>query len=420
MASDGYLATLRNRDYRLIWAGQVTSTFGDALYEIALVWLVLGLTGSDYGVVGIVLFVRLVAGLISGPVAGVYADRLNRRQLMIVCDSARALVLIALPLLHLVGTLAVWHVCLVAGLLTIFRTFFNPALQASIPQVVTEQQILPANAVLHASTQAAMIAGPALAGLALAVTTPHVLLAADALTFVVSAACLAFARIRPLERGAERSSVFSELGSTVRYVYQLRPVFWSLVLFAAGLLAVAGTLRVGIPALAETVLSGGAATFGLLMSAMGIGTVVGALVVGRLKIQRYTVWMFGGWVAWGGFFAVLGLSGHLWLAVAVAALAGAAEAVTDVSITALLQKSVSPDRLGKVFSMWSLLAATGDSASALIIGQSLKRFQTVAVFVVSGLAAAAVGIFGWFVTRNQPVAEEEADGDRLATGQPRS
>lgn len=408
----GYLNLLRSRDYTLLWGGQVASSLGDAIYEVALVWLVLEITDQSYAAVGLVLGVRLGAGLLSGPFAGVYADRWSRKSILVTCDVARGLVLLALPLLSVTVGLEVWHVALVAGLLTVARTFFNPALQASIPQLVGADRLATANAFLHASMQGMFVLGPVAAGFALAQTSALTLLVVDTVTFLGSAASIAALRLphhRP--EGAPTTTVLFDVVDMVRQVRRIPLVFWTIVLFATGLLAVAGTQRIGMPALAETVLDGGASEFGLLMSAVGAGTVVGALVIGRVRYRSAARVLFVGWVAWGLCFVVLGLSPNLWFALAVAALAGAAEGVTDVCVVTLLQKSTPPEQLGRVFGLFSLTAAAGDASSSIIVGQSLRRWGTVAVFVVSGLAAAAIGVVGVLTARRI----ESRDGSAAAS-----
>jgi DHA3 family macrolide efflux protein-like MFS transporter len=409
----GYLALLQERDYRLLWTGQITSSIGDAIYEIAIIWLVLSVTDDNYGAVGTVLGVRLGAGLLSGPFAGVYVDRWDRRTTMLLCDVVRGLLLLVLPLVHLTIGLRLWEIAAVAGLVTIARTFFNPALQASLPQLTGDSPLATANAFLHAAIQTAYVAGPAAAGFALAHASPLILLAVDAATFFVSAATIAALGLphhRP--EGVPQTTVPHDLVNMVRQVYRVPVVFWSILIFGAGLLAVAGTLRIGVPAFADRVLGGGAAEFGLLMSAVAAGTVVGALFIGRVQYRSDATMTFLGWVAWGSCFVLLGLTDRLWVALVMAALTGAAEGVTDVCVTTLVQKSIPAHQLGRAFSMFSMVAGVGDAGSSVIIGQALLRSSIVVVFVVSGAAAAALGLVGVVVVRRFAVLDVESPSHR--------
>ena len=398
-----YLGLLADRNVRLVWTGQVTSQFGDACYEIAMVWLVLGLTGQDYLSVGVVIFARMAPYILIGPFAGVYVDRWDRRRTMIVCDALRAAVVLLVPVLHLAGALAVWHVALMAFVLTTCRTFFNPALNASLPALVDADRLAGTNALIQASGQVALIVGPAVAGIALTVMSADALFLFDGATFVVSAISIAMlivpARVR--DRAAE-TTVRAELRGTVAVAWGQRRAFWSAVLFAVGLLAISGTYRVGLAALAERVLETDAAGYGLLVAALGVGTVGGALVVGRLKPAVPTRVVFGGWALWGACFAVIGLTGSLTAAVVIAVVSGAGEAAATVFTTTLIQSAIPIDKLGKAFALWSLLCSSGESLSGVITGWGLDQFDPRLVFAIAGAAAVANAGFGWLVTERAP------------------
>src|SRR6185295_484644 len=125
-------------------------------------------------------------------------------------------------------------------------------------------------------------------------------------------------------------------------------------------------------------------TYGLLMGAMGLGTVAGALTIGRFRIQALGTAIFLGWICWGAFFGLLGLSTWLPLALLLAALAGVAESVIDLLMVVLFQQSIPQEQLGKVFSFWSTVANMGDSLSGLLIGVLLGTLSTPVVFLLGG------------------------------------
>jgi DHA3 family macrolide efflux protein-like MFS transporter len=403
-----YLRLLADRDLRLVWIGQVTSQFGDACYEIAMVWLVLTLTGQDYFSVGVVIFARMAPYILIGPIAGVYVDRWDRRRTMIVCDLLRGLAVLLVPLLYLLGALEVWHVAAAAFVLTTCRTFFNPALNASLPAIVRKPSLVGANALIQASGQAAMIIGPAAAGLALTVMSADALFVLDGLTFFVSAGSIALLGWRPGPREpAAPTTMRAELADTVAVVYRTKPAFWSAVLFAVGLLTISGTYRVGLAALAATGVGGGSAGYGLLTAALGVGTVLGALVVGRLRPRVPTRVVFAGWAVWGLCFATMGLTGSLLLALAIAVVSGVGESAATVFTTSLLQSSIPPELLGKTFALWSLLCSSGESLSGVAVGYGLAQLDPRLVFAIAGGVTVAVAGFGWLVTERAPAPLSE-------------
>jgi len=390
---------LRSPAFRLLWTGQTLSQLGDACYDVALVWLALQLMRQDPLAVGVVVFARAIPYLLFGLLGGAYADRWDRRRTMVLCDIARAFVVLLIPLAALLGVLAFWQLALVAFVLTSLRAVFHPSLQAAVPQVVPDQHLVSANAILHASLQATSVLGPVAAGFLLTLLPPEYLFAFDALTFLFSALTLFAIRFAPAAEAApaEHASVIRELLDAVRCVREQPVLFWCITLFGVGLLAIAGVYRIGLPLFADQVLNGGPQAFGLLLGSLGLGNIIGALATSRLRVTSATragALVFVAWILWGGLFALLGLSQTLPAAIVLVGLAGIGSAPGDVMLTSLIQRGVPPHLLGKVFSFWSTLAFIGDSASALLIGFLMARLAPVPVFVGASLVAAAIGVFG--------------------------
>ena len=170
---------------------------------VALAFAVLGLGGSatDLGLVVAAGTVPLALLLLVG---GVWADRLDRRRVMLVCDAVRAVVQGLLAALLIGGVAQIWHLAVLAAVSGAAQAFFEPAMTGMVPQVVSAPRLGQANALVGLSLNASMIVGPLLAGALVAVASPGVAIAVDAATFVVSAAFLlrlGSVRVPPVERG---------------------------------------------------------------------------------------------------------------------------------------------------------------------------------------------------------------------------
>lgn len=394
-----YRVLFRDRNFTFIWLGQTTSRFGDTFHDLALVWLALQISNQHYWSVGLVIFAECAPYLFFGVLGGVFSDRWDRKRTMIICDVLRGLTVLFLPLLAVMGLLAIWHLAMIAFVLTSLRTFFQPSLQASVPQVVTEQQIVPANGMLLASYQAASVLGPIAAGFLFASLPVAILFVLNGATFFVSALTICFVHLPPFrcEEAAEKSSVRMDISDTIRTLRSAPIVLWSILLSALGIFLMAGLLRLGLPAFTTQVLRSGPEVYGLLMSGMAFGTVVGALLSGRLHTSKYGVLLFGGWVFYGLFLALIGVSGWAPLAILLTTLTGVAGAVIDVMLVSLIQLSVPQQQLGKVMSFFLTLANIGESASSLLIGALLGVFTAVSVLIGSGAAAGVVGLVGLFL-----------------------
>src|SRR5205085_2072146 len=161
-ASVGYVELLRrNRDFRLLWLGQVVSQLGDWFDTIALFTLVLRLTGSG-SAVSLVLVARFLPSVVFGPLSGVFADRFNRRTLMIASDAARALVV--LGFLFVRRPEQVWLVYVLTVLQLGLSSFFEPARSAAVPSVVSERELVAANSISSVTWSAMLTLGAAVGG----------------------------------------------------------------------------------------------------------------------------------------------------------------------------------------------------------------------------------------------------------------
>lgn len=389
---------LRNYDFSLIWIGQTFSQFGDSLYDIAIIWLTLTLTNSAQSI-GLILFARAAPYFVFGLFAGAYSDRWNRRLTMIWSDVLRTIIVLAIPILYLTHQLAFWHLIVVAFTLTSVRTFFNPSLQASIPQVVAEEDLGSANAMLHAALQTTTIVGPVVAGFLLVIVPAYQLFLLDSVTFLISAVSL-FA-LRSLRKQETRSDsrhprVVRDIATTAIALRDYRLAFWGIVLFGLGLIMSDGLLRVALPLFTTNILHGQSSTYGLIMGVVGIGTVGGALLILRRKIKNYGLYLFLGWIFWGVFQGLLGITGVLPFILVCALLLGSAQALADVSMTTLLQSALPQAQLGKVFSFWSTWANIGDALSGLLFGWLIGPLPLVTVFVIGGGVTTIIGLFGLF------------------------
>jgi MFS family permease len=204
----GYLELLRgNRDFRLVWLGQVVSQLGDWFDTIALFTLVLRLTGSGRAV-GLVLVARFLPSVVLGPLSGVFADRFDRRTLMIASDLGRALVV--LGFLFVRRPEQVWLVYALTVLQLGLSSFFEPARSAAIPSIVRERELVTANAISSVTWSAMLTLGAAVGGPVTAWFGTDAAFVVDSLTYVVSALLIASVRLPPRPTREKRRLTLSK------------------------------------------------------------------------------------------------------------------------------------------------------------------------------------------------------------------
>lgn len=273
---------LRTRDFRLLFGGQAVSVLGDRMAIVALAFAVLEIGGSvsDVGLVLAAGTFPLVATVLAG---GVVADRVSRRAVMVVADLVRVVSQGVLAALLIAGVAEVWMLALAAGVTGAATGFFSPASTGLLPEVVLAEQLQPANALRGSATSTGEILGPVVGGVLVAATGAGWAIAVDAVTFAVSATCLALLRV-PRGVAARQSSFVADLREGW-VAFRSRRWVWTVVLyFAIGNLLWGAWSALG-PVVAERDL-GGAAAWGGVLAAMGIGALAGSLLAANVNPRR--------------------------------------------------------------------------------------------------------------------------------------
>jgi MFS family permease len=276
------LGPLEERPFRLLWLGQGTSAIGDAMTPVALTFAVLHSTGSA-GDLGLVLaaYTLAHAGFILA--GGVWADRVERRLVMLTCDAVRAVVQGAMALVLLAGEPRLWQFLMAAVIVGAAESFFSPASTGLIPQTVRPARLQEANALIALTRSGSWVIGPAISGAIVGVAGAGWVFLVDAISFVVSAAFLSRLRVTPAPIPA-RQSFLSDLALGWREVIGRRWLWASLLAFGIGNLAW-GAIAVLGPLVAEEEL-GGASAWGLIATGGGIGGLVGGAIALRWKPPR--------------------------------------------------------------------------------------------------------------------------------------
>ncbi len=276
------LGPLADRQFRLLWLAATTSAVGSAFVPVALAFAVLGIGGNATSL-GLVLLAGTVAGLASFLIAGVWADRLSRRNLMLCADVARLLAEVAVAILLLTGHARIWMLAIAGVIVAIGSAFEGPASTSLVGEIVPADKLQKANSLLSISTSGSAVVGPALSGLLVTFTSPGWAFALDAVSFAGSAAFLL--AMPPLGRvPAARQHFLGELAAGWREVAGRSWAWSTLICNALSNMSFAIFLVLG-PVLAVQRL-GGARGWGLVSSGMWAGALLGGLIAMRVSARR--------------------------------------------------------------------------------------------------------------------------------------
>jgi MFS family permease len=382
------------RSFRLLLTSLAVSSCGDWLYNVALLALVYGATGSPTWV-ALTTAARVLPIVVLGPLGGIMADRYDRRRLIVASDLARAGLMVALAAVA-AGGLPILLAPVLAAAATAAGTVQPPAVAASTPRLVAEDELQRAQGLRAAVGQSAIVAGPALGALLLALSSPAVAILLNALSFVGSAVAISAIQAGPAFRPAARraGAALPGIGEELRAgLDALRGAPAAVRLFAADVIcsAVYGLLTVTLVLVAHRV-GAGDGGYGILLGAFGVGGVAGATLAGRLEAAR----------RWRGTLAValtliafalvmLGLVHALWAALALALVGGVGGVVAEVLSETALPQLLDEAVLGRAYALALPASLGGIVAGSLIAGPLVALLGLTGTLAVAGCAVLGLG-----------------------------
>lgn len=404
----GYIELLRNNyAFRQLWLGQVVSQMGDWFNTIAIYTIILNLTGSGRDV-GLLLVARFLPSFVFGPLSGVLADRFSRRTIMIVSDLLRALVVLGFLLVRRADQL--WIVYVLTVLQLALSTFFEPAKTAAIPSIVSDRELVAANAISAVTWSVMLTLGAAIGGVITGWLGTNVAFVLDSLTYLLSAALIASVRLpRRPKRDKTKLTIGRALGVTetiegARYVKH-RPRVLALLLvkpawgLGGGILTLLAVFGERIFPVGKSAATG----IGVLFAARGIGTAVGPIVARRVagegKKRMLTTIGISFLIGGVGYMA-FGSTNSFVLALIVLGLAHTGGSILWVFSTVMLQRDVEDGFRGRVFAAELALLTLTMAASNYMTGELLDRFHLSPRSVTVGIGVLFLipGLI-WFATQ---------------------
>ncbi|MDX6402601.1 MAG: hypothetical protein QOH70_56 [Blastocatellia bacterium] len=406
----GYVELLRsNRSFRFLWLGQVVSQMGDWFDTIAVYTIALRLTGSSRSV-ALIMVARFLPSVVMGPLSGVVADRFSRRSIMITADLLRAVVVLGFLFIRRPDQM--WLVYVLTVMQLAFSAFFEPAKTAAIPSIVSDRELLPANAIASVTWSVMLTLGAAMGGFVAGWFGTDVAFVLDSLTFIASALLIFSVKLpRRPARVKAKLNIGKALGITdtiegVRYVkHRSRVLAYLIVKPAWGL---GGGILTLLAVFGERVfpVAGKTATgIGVLFTARGIGTAVGPIVAQRWAGETPKRMQNAIGIAFliaGVFYVAFGVSRSFTLALLFLAIAHCGGSILWVFSTVLLQREVEDKFRGRVFAAELALLTLTMAASNYLVGELMDRFGLSPRVVTAGVGTFFLlpGLI-WFLTEKR-------------------
>ena len=391
------LGALAHRNFRLFFFGQGVSLIGTWMQNVAQGWLVLELTNSPF-YVGLVSALGSLGVLLFTIYAGVVADRTNKHRLVIATQTLSMLPAFGLAALVWTHTVAVWHVATLAAFLGLVNAFDIPARQAFVVELVGKEDLLNAIALNSSAFNAARVLGPAVAGALIGAVGVGLCFFLNGVSYLAVIAGLLAMRLPPYVASPPTDSVRAHVREVVAFIAGDRRVFAVVVLM--GLLSIFGfPYLVMMPVFARDVLHRGAAGYGVMMTAVGLGALTGALGVALLDRQiKKGPTLFAAGASFALLLAAFALSRSYVLSLALLALTGGTMIVNNALANATIQ-TIVPDRLrGRVMGFYAFVFVGLAPLGAFQVGTLAERIGTPDAVVLGGaITALAVAVAAWRV-----------------------
>ena len=398
------IRSLKHRNFQLFFSGQLISLVGTWMDTVAEAWLVYRLTGSSL-LLGTVTFAGQFPVLLMSPVAGVVADRLNRRKVVIATQTASMILAGILAALTLSKRVTVMQVIVLAALMGVVNAFDIPARQSFLVEMVGREDLMNAIALNSSMFNAARIIGPAIAGILVASFGEGWCFFVNSVSYIAVIAGLLAMKIAPRMRPAEAASPFEHIAEGFRFVRGTGPIR-SLLLLIGLVSLVAMPYAVLMPVFAAKILHGNARTLGILMTAAGVGALIGALMLagrrGVAGLGRMVALACGGF----GVALILFSFSKTWALSALLLVPVGFSVMTQMGATNTLIQSMVPDRLrGRTMAVYSMMFLGMAPFGALLSGWSADHIGAPKTVALGGVIA----IVGALVfARRLPTIRREA------------
>lgn len=368
-----------NPNFVLLFLGGLVSRIGDGIHYIGLVWYILEVSNSGLAV-GTVLMFSYLPGVILGPISGVLVDRFNRKKLIISMDIIRGIIVLTMSLLIFTNTMNFTYLIIGTVLLGICISLFNPAVQASIPNIVKNEHLTQANSMQHTSNQLTGVIGPAIGGVLIVAWGIGGVFLINGITFLISALSELFIQFPTHKPQTHEVTIIQDLKEGAQFIYTKKSIFY-LVLTGAFLnFVLLGTSNVALPIIVHRYLGGSVKILGITQGGLSLGGALGAIILSMIPETRnpFKTIAFGlnvqailaliiGTITLPYFISTLGINLVLWIMLVLLILSGIIMAFVNVPVIVAFQRYIPNHVRGRAF---ALIGTVSGSLAPIAMGLS--------------------------------------------------
>jgi MFS family permease len=383
-------SSLRHRNFRLFWSGQLVSLIGTWMQTVAQAWLVLELTHSSLKL-GIVSALQFLPMLFLSIFTGPFIDYFDKRKIIIWSQALLMTLAFVLSILVWTGIVQYWHVVVLATLLGIVNTVDMPARQAFIIDLVGREDLMNAIALNSSIFNAARAVGPALAGMLIASAGTAVCFFMNGLSFLAVLAGLLFMRVERVSYGGKPSyNIVHDMGEAMRYIKNT-PIVMTTILLVSVVSIFGTNFNVLVPVFAKMELNRDAAAFGFLMSSFGAGALIGAMSLAIMsRSGPKPAYLLGGGLSLSLVLMLIGLQRSYGLTALLLALAGWSMVTFFGMANTMVQLNTENRLRGRVMSLYTLSFGGLTPFGSMFAGSVAHWIKAPLTFALGGLICGMV------------------------------
>jgi len=389
------LRAFRHRSYRLFFVGQSVAVLGNWIQFLAMNWLVYRLTGSAW-LLGVTGFASQIAILVLAPFGGLWADRVDRRKLLLWMQVVGMVPGFALAALAYADAIEIWHVIVMACLFGVIMAVDVPVRQSFTPEMVPAREDLASAIAFNALIQnGGRMIGPTIAGVLIAASSEAVCFLVNGVSKIAAIVTLAMMTIAPIVQARAPVSIREGLREGVLYTWNSVPLRWLLPVVAL-VSFMASPYQTLMPIFAAEVFSGGADTLGFLIGAAGLGGVAGMLLLASRKDVRGLMnWITASSCAAGVTLIVFAYSTSFALSLAMIGVVGLSSLTVAMGVSTIVQTIVDDRMRGRVLGLFAVAFLGMFPLGSLAAGAAASSIGAAHTLAAGGVACILCALWLW-------------------------
>ncbi|WP_069649839.1 MFS transporter [Caloranaerobacter ferrireducens] len=408
---------LRNRDFMLLIIGKIVSNVGNSLHNAAVAWYIMSLVGEKSAGVfmGIFGMCSLIPSIIFGPISGVFVDKIDRKKIIVGTDFIRGGLILLLALLSYFDMLKLWILFGITAISAFFATFFNPAVSATIPNIVEEKDLNRANSLDGMSLQLSWIVGVAISGFLYYWIGILGIFILNGISFIISGISETFINIPPIKRDIDNTnknewSFWKDFKEGVVFLKRQKAIVVLLGFALVINFLFNPIFQIVFPKTIKFTLNLTAKENGILSSAFPIGAIIGMFMLSILPSrEKYYMFMINGIIADGLIIILFGIPliffkfslissfGVYVIFLFLILVLGVVSALVNVPINTTFQKIVPDEFRGRFFGILNTLTQGIVPLGLAVLGYISDKLASSTIFIFSGIIVSLLGIWMFFI-----------------------